>query len=413
MNKNTIRFISGVILVLVWSCSPKVQTQVLTPEESSVFYADFEVETVVYHASDDSTDLYMRFPASFLSNKKWNNTRDYRAIHLNLMVTDSLQRMIDTVEADYHGFDVTDQQWVMMHERLGIRKGSYKVIIEISDLNKNMVSKEVVHVDKQSTLGSQNFLLKDESGQPVFGQRVKKGATVVVESNRNANVDSIEVFQFQQDTKLPPPPFSSNALETPEVKQATRMALALRNGRCTLQQQGLYQCCRVKGSSTSFLIRQQIHQYPAVDQPQQLHFPLRYITTKAEYDEMNKSSYSKPLVDKFWIESGGSKDRARELIKRYYERVEESNRYFTSYTEGWRTDRGMIYLVYGPPTMVEHNEQQEMWHYDSGSEEGDMVFVFNRVKTPIGLVHYQLKRAPYYKAGWEMMVNSWRNGRVR
>lgn len=399
--------------ICLWMCSPKVTAPSLTQEDTSVFYADFELESLVYHESDDSSTIYLRMPASYLTNKKWNNTQDYRALQLKLMVVDSLQRLTDTLVTAYHGFEIADQQWIIMQERLCITTGQFKIIVEISDLNKSNVSKEVVMVDKTNRHGVQNFLLRDEKGEPLFGYRAAAGSTFTLQTARNVTSDSLDLFTFKQDTKLPPPPFSSNPVETPDVKSAIRKMFAMHNGRCTIHQEGLYQCMRIPGSGYSLIVRQQSHNYPQLDQAQQLHLPLRYITTKAEYDEMNKSAYAKPLVEKFWMESGGTRDRGRELIKKYYTRVEESNRYFTTYTEGWRTDRGMIYLVYGPPVMVEHLDNQELWHYSNGSDDNDIVFVFNRVKTPIGLIHYQLKRDPYYKTGWEMMVNSWRNGRVR
>ncbi|MEN9640301.1 MAG: hypothetical protein RLZZ262_2170 [Bacteroidota bacterium] len=413
MNNTYSRLFFGCMIILLWACSPAVQPTASPQEETSVFYADFEVESYVYHDSDDSSTVFLRMPASYLTTKKWNNTQDFKALHLTLDVSDSLSQLTDHLEADYHGYDVTDNQWIIMKERLKLTTGVFKIIVEISDANKKSVAKEVVLVDKKNKFSVQNFLIRDEGGEPLFGYRAPAGSTFTITSDRNATADSLEIFQFAADTKLPPPPFSTNSAETPLPKQAVRTVVALSNGQCTLTQQGLYQCMRITGSGYSFLVRQQSHSYPSIDLAQQLHYPLRYITTKAEYDEMNKLNYSKNLVDKFWIESGGTRERSRELISKYYTRVEECNRYFTSFTEGWRTDRGMIYLVYGPPILVEHADEQEVWHYNGDSDENEILFVFNRVKTPIGLMHFQLKRDPYYKTGWEMMVNAWRNGRVR
>ena len=60
----------------------------------------------------------------------------------------------------------------------------------------------------------------------------------------------------------------------------------------------------------------------------------------------------KVALDDFWIKCGGNIDKARELIRIYYTRVFYSNYYFTSYKEGWRSERGMIYIIYGPPDKV-------------------------------------------------------------
>ena len=40
-----------------------------------------------------------------------------------------------------------------------------------------------------------------------------------------------------------------------------------------------------------------------------------------------------------------------------------ANQYFTSFKEGWKTDRGMVYMVFGPPDTAVLNGQQEIWEY--------------------------------------------------
>jgi hypothetical protein len=45
--------------------------------------------------------------------------------------------------------------------------------------------------------------------------------------------------------------------------------------------------------------------------------------------------------------------------------------------DGWRTDRGRIYIIYGPPDDVEHQTDQqfrefEIWRYNKANRE----FVF-------------------------------------
>ena len=36
----------------------------------------------------------------------------------------------------------------------------------------------------------------------------------------------------------------------------------------------------------------------------------------------------------------------------YYRRVRFANEEFTQYKDGWKTDRGMIYILFGPPNQV-------------------------------------------------------------
>jgi GWxTD domain-containing protein len=395
------------------ACQKHVQSPVSADIATSIFYADFELQSAIYHLSDDSSEVHLRFSSEFLASKKLQGEDGYKAIHLRLLVTDSLQRIVDTVESSYYGIRLMNAAWLQMQERVAMGRGQYKIVVEIADQNKSNVSKDVLLADKRTLLSEQNFKLTRKNGEVIFDRQVKEGDTLYVHSDRNPALDSLEVWQFNQDTKLPPPPFSSNAVEMPDFKNAVRHRVAMLKGSATVIQAGQYQFLRGAGASQGFVIRKKNFNYPQIDNPSQLHMPMRYITTKGEFEEMSKASYSKPLVDRFWIESGGNKDRALEMVKIYYRRVEESNRYFTTYTEGWRTDRGMIYLVFGPPMELEQDGNQEKWHYGATDDDNAMVFTFNKTQSPLGMTHYQLKRDNYYKTGWEMMVNSWRNGRIR
>src|SRR5690606_37096907 len=89
--------------------------------------------------------------------------------------------------------------------------------------------------------------------------------------------------------------------------------------------------------------------YPEVTNTNLLIEALRYLTTAKEYDELMSADDKKAAVDDFWIKVSGSKERARFLIRMFYTRMQNANRFFPSYLEGWKTDRGMIYLVFGPP----------------------------------------------------------------
>jgi len=80
--------------------------------------------------------------------------------------------------------------------------------------------------------------------------------------------------------------------------------------------------------------------------------PLIYLTSQDELAELKSAAKPKAALDDFWIKCGGNVDKARELIRIFYTRVLYSNYYFTSYKDGWRSERGMIYIIYGPPDKV-------------------------------------------------------------
>ena len=68
--------------------------------------------------------------------------------------------------------------------------------------------------------------------------------------------------------------------------------------------------------------------YPNLINANQLIPPLRYLTTKEEFASLVSSSDSKLAVDQYWLSKASSKERARNLIRIYYSRVEFANKIF-------------------------------------------------------------------------------------
>lgn len=85
--------------------------------------------------------------------------------------------------------------------------------------------------------------------------------------------------------------------------------------------------------------------FPRVESSRELAEPLVYLMNKREYEELisiDDPDTLKEAIDRFWLENIGSVNRARRVISLYYERVEEANKKFTGFKEGWKTDRGMV-----------------------------------------------------------------------
>jgi len=76
------------------------------------------------------------------------------------------------------------------------------------------------------------------------------------------------------------------------------------------------------------------------------------------------------LFLEFWNKKDPTPNSLKnELMDEYFERVNYANRNFNSYQPGWRTDFGMIYILFGPPDDIEitsnpsRNIYVRRWHY--------------------------------------------------
>lgn len=127
-------------------------------------------------------------------------------------------------------------------------------------------------------------------------------------------------------------------------------------------------------SETSFFIeRGRIPTVPA--ELNQAIGPLRYIATNAEIDSLMTGTFpdrQKKFLE-FWIDRAhGDTTLGDAMRNEFYKRVDFVNERFRySITPGWETDRGRIYIIYGPPDQIDNNNQSfnsppyQIWYYYS------------------------------------------------
>src|SRR5699024_4398172 len=106
--------------------------------------------------------------------------------------------------------------------------------------------------------------------------------------------------------------------------------------------------------------------YPALKTPRALARPLAYLMGEDEYEELMSISDPQKLkraVDKFWLKHIGNEAEAKQVIEKYYRRVVEANKQFSNFKAGWKTDPGMIYILFGPPWYIDDRLDQMRWSY--------------------------------------------------
>jgi GWxTD domain-containing protein len=78
-----------------------------------------------------------------------------------------------------------------------------------------------------------------------------------------------------------------------------------------------------------------------------------YIITEEErraYKKLATDEEREQFIEAFWRRRDPDPDtEANEYLEEHYERVAYANQHFASGIPGWKTDRGRIYIMYGPP----------------------------------------------------------------
>nr|BCX01940.1 MAG: hypothetical protein KatS3mg041_1986 [Bacteroidota bacterium] len=105
---------------------------------------------------------------------------------------------------------------------------------------------------------------------------------------------------------------------------------------------------------------------------------LRYIASEEEWRAIRRARSPEERWERFmafWRQRDPTPETAyNELMVEFYRRVQEAQeRFSTPRTAGWRSDRGRIYITYGPPARIERRyppgrPTEEVWYYDSGPQ---------------------------------------------
>jgi GWxTD domain-containing protein len=111
----------------------------------------------------------------------------------------------------------------------------------------------------------------------------------------------------------------------------------------------------------------------------------RYIALDQEirtFEKISSVSGHREFLAKFWADverrTAGLTDLTRNV---YLQRILTANERYRIYTkEGWKTDRGRVYMLYAEPDEIErfpsvdNSKPYEIWHYNQ--MEGSVVFIF-------------------------------------
>lgn len=75
---------------------------------------------------------------------------------------------------------------------------------------------------------------------------------------------------------------------------------------------------------------------------------------RAAFKSLGDGEQRDQFVEAFWARRNPKPDEFENEFKiEHYQRIAYANTHFSARTPGWKTDRGRIYIVYGPPDKIE------------------------------------------------------------
>lgn len=259
----------------------------------------------------------------------------------------------------------------------------------------------------------QSKLVLMENGRdiPIFNSYISIDSSFrIVNSFKVADTIPLYYYQYRHSfvPALPPMAGKSDQVEKSLTIDSTFAVPA--GALLNLDQEALYFVQLDTSGLQGIAFRTVESYYPKYRKAEALIAPLVYISTKSEMTKLSKASDSKKALDKYWLELIKTPSRAKAVIKSFYNQIEAANITFTTYKEGWKTDQGMIYALYGIPDEVYFNGKEEQWIYQKDDGISRVKFTFVKINNIFTDRHFELLRSKSYESSWFGNVELWRKG---
>jgi GWxTD domain-containing protein len=295
------------------------------------------------------------------------------------------------------------------------RKNKYtqagKISLNTSDKVQVIVARIINKTSKQAWLFHKslepnyptNAYLKDSNDNVILESYITKDHAVSLQGFP-ANT-SLIVSYYNDFFPTAAPSFSVGQAKVPKVIKADSTFTTTTDQLLTLKKIGLYLVQRDTTTAEGISFRVEEEGYPKFRRVQDLVGPFIYICTKEEFDRLRMTGADKKRFDREVLTITRDEERARIFMRNYFKRAEGANKLFPSYKEGWKTDRGMVYLVYGVPEKVFKFADREVWTY------GKTNFNFIKSSTLFDPDNYVLIRDKKFAEQWYEKVDLVRNSR--
>ncbi|WP_138992058.1 GWxTD domain-containing protein [Larkinella sp. C7] len=243
---------------------------------------------------------------------------------------------------------------------------------------------------------------------------VNAGDTVVVRDVLGAVSKPLHLFRYRHDFDPAQSPMNTTPRPATKVMGVDSTMTVMTNQPFSLPDEGLYYFVEDTADAFGLGLVVADNRFPKMTRPEKLIKPILYVSTNTEINSLNTAADYKKALDRYWLTlMAGDQNLAKGAIRAYYGRVEEANRLFTTYKEGWKTDKGMIYIVLGPPDRVQRSRDREVWVYNQRANVSEINFTFNRKPNQFVEDHYELVRYVEYQPVWYPVVEAWRTGAIR
>lgn len=368
------------------------------------------LQTKVHHLTKDSSAIYLALKTKQLTVN--TTTGNYELVGLFQLYMD--EKLTSLSDSSRHQFSMptTDDNTLIIRQKIKVKQGyNYVLTIYLKDKTTGKYFSEELTIYKSNAFDEQNYLIQLMPKQKLLTTNYVKLGEAVNIKYRNQTNQTYTVNYYTNSRLLALPPFIVSK-KTPITHKADSIFQI--TGTFTPKKAGRYFIQAKINQRTGISLLAVDKAFPKLSSANDLVENLRYITQTKEYKKLVAAKNKKEAVDSFWLARAGSFDRGRVLIKEFYGRVQRANEFFTTYKAGWKTDRGLLFIIYGEPDEVRKGDFGEQWWYETpDNEPSSLRFTFKRMSIPFTHDYHVLQRTPYYEDSWHQAVYEWRKGIIK
>jgi len=244
-----------------------------------------------------------------------------------------------------------------------------------------------------------------QKGISNFQGWIQEGIPVEI-SFWDSTVTDFILTEFPKFKQLPLPPFSSDdspkedfqAINRTNIKQATLDSLVI-------SKEKILRISSSQHPENGLILSVNEEGFPSFLNEEESFESHLFLMQKKE----KQNNTSKNIIE-FWAMIGLNSLQIQSIEKAWSDRIKQTNMLFTGYNLGWRTDRGMIYTIFGAPNSVYNNGKAEEWNYISSKGKPQLTFRFERCRNIFSQEVYCLVRKSEYATYWFKAIETWRNG---
>ena len=362
-------------------------------------------QMTAFVSSDSEADVFFRIKTRELSNALANPLESEINIYVKYYLRNASNfQLADTASMRYT-FNVSSGEYVYGHFKVKLsEKGRYKLVADFVNSRYDIKKRQICDIKNTPEFNDDKYIVRTLSDEILFSNVVAAGSTLRVQRGSDcASYVDVEYYRVHDYVSLPP--FYSSPVKSPNVPDSVFRYVF--GDTLRLTEPGFYAFGALPKNAKFGLVATENMSYPMVKKVADMREPLKLICTDREYAAIDSLDAMKRTIDAFWLGLSDNEKSAKEQVRVFYTRVALANMLFPSREEGWRTDRGMIYIMLGPPSVVNITPNSEEWSYGGGR---GVVFTFENNS---GIRNdYSLSRSNAYQSLWQQVSATWRSGKI-